>query len=276
MMPELPEVHTVAMSLRNGGRGNLPIVGHVIEDVEVLWDKTVAAPDVVTFAGLLKNAPIEDVRRRGKFILFDLVSHTLLVHLRMSGDFLVLRDEDEMPAHARVIFTLSDGLRLVFNNPRKFGRMWLVVDENEVVGELGMEPFSEDFTSEWLFEELQKRKRQIKPLLMDQHFIAGLGNIYTDESLFLAKVHPLTIANEVSFAQVEKLQAAIQQTLQDSIERQGSSIDCMYKGGNFQDYFNVYQQTGMPCPICGTPIERMVVGQRGTHFCPSCQKIANE
>jgi formamidopyrimidine-DNA glycosylase len=228
------------------------------------------------FRELVAEAPIRDVRRRGKTILIDLISHTLLVHLRMSGDLLALRDEDAMPSHARVIFTLSNGLRLVFNNPRKFGRMWLVADENEVVGELGMEPLGAEFTGEWLFAELQKRKRQIKPLLMDQHFIAGLGNIYTDESLFLAKLHPLTISNEIDAEQASGLQAAIQKTLQDAIQRQGSSIDWMYQGGDFQNYFNVYQQTGMPCPLCGTPIERTVVGQRGTHFCPSCQKIAND
>ena len=273
-MPELPEVQTVAMALRNGGRGNPPIVGHVIEDVDVLWDKTIASPSVEQFKDLVRNAPIQDVRRRGKTILINLVSHTLLVHLRMSGDLLALRDEDALPAHARVIFTLSDGIRLVFNNPRKFGRMWLVPDENEVVGVLGVEPLSEAFTTEWLFAELQKRKRQIKPLLMDQHFIAGLGNIYADESLFLAKLHPLTISNEISVEQAGELQAAIQKTLQDAIKRQGSSIDWMYQGGDFQNYFNVYQQTGMPCPVCGTPIERMVVGQRGTHFCPSCQKLS--
>ena len=136
-----------------------------------------------------------------------------------------------LPSHARVIFTLNDGLQLVFNNPRKFGRMWLVADENEVVGELGMEPLGAAFTSEWLFAELQKRKRQIKPLLMDQHFIAGLGNIYTDESLFLAKLHPLTISNEIDAEQASGLQAAIQKTLQDAIRRQGSSIDWMYQGG---------------------------------------------
>ena len=272
-MPELPEVHTVAMALRDGGRGNPPIVGHVIEDVDVLWEKTIASPNVTLFRELVAGAPIRDVRRRGKTILIDLISHTLLVHLRMSGDLLALRDEDAMPSHARVIFTLSDGLQLVFNNPRKFGRMWLVADENEVVGELGMEPLGAAFTGEWLFAELQKRKRQIKPLLMDQHFIAGLGNIYTDESLFLAKLHPLTISNEIDAEQASGLQAAIQKTLQDAIRRQGSSIDWMYQGGDFQNYFNVYQQTGMPCPVCGTPIARMVVGQRGTHFCPSCQKL---
>lgn len=272
-MPELPEVQTVSMALRNGGRGNPAIVGHIIEDVTVLWQKTIAAPSVADFESLALGQRIMDVRRRGKFILIDLVTHTLVVHLRMSGDLLAFQNNELMPAHVRVDFGLSEGVRLVFNNPRKFGRMWLVADEKEVVGELGPEPLSDDFSATWLFKQLQARKRQLKPLLMDQHFLAGLGNIYADESLFLAQLHPLTISNEVSEVEARNLQTAIQKTLRDAILRQGSSIDWMYQGGDFQNYFNVYQQTDTPCPVCGTTIARMVVGQRGTHFCPHCQRL---
>jgi formamidopyrimidine-DNA glycosylase len=120
---------------------------------------------------------------------------------------------------------------------------------------------------------MQKRKRQIKPLLLDQSFIAGMGNIYTDEALFLSRIHPLTRADQITSAQAEQLLENIRLVLKEGIIRNGASIDWVYRGGEFQNYFRVYQRTGQPCPVCGSPIERIVVGQRGTHFCPVCQEI---
>jgi formamidopyrimidine-DNA glycosylase len=161
---------------------------------------------------------------------------------------------------------------LAFNDTRKFGRVWLTSEPDLVTGRLGPEPLSEDFTPKWLSEALRKRHRQLKPLLLDQTFVAGLGNIYTDESLHRARLHPLALSDSVSTRKAERLHAAIQATLEEGIRRNGASFDWVYRGGDFQNYFRVYDREGKPCPVCGTPIQRLVVGQRGTHICPHCQK----
>jgi formamidopyrimidine-DNA glycosylase len=138
---------------------------------------------------------------------------------------------------------------------------------------LGPEPLEKEFTSEWLYNSLHARKRQLKPLLLDQTFIAGLGNIYTDESLNMAKLHPLALANTVKPAQAEGLHKAIRAVLKEGIRRNGASIDWVYRGGEYQNHFRVYDQEGKPCPACGTTIRKLIVGQRGTHICPKCQKL---
>jgi formamidopyrimidine-DNA glycosylase len=171
-----------------------------------------------------------------------------------------------------VIFILGNGKHLIFEDARKFGRIWLLSDPQQELGDLGPEPLSEELTVEQFHQMLQGSKRQLKPLLMDQTFLAGLGNIYTDESLFKAKLHPLSIASELSFDQTAVLLKAIRETLLEGIQRNGASIDWAYRGGDFQNHFSVYGKKGKPCPICGTPVKRIVIGQRGTHFCPSCQK----
>jgi len=160
---------------------------------------------------------------------------------------------------------------LVLNDTRKFGRVWLVTDPQEVIGGLGPEPFDPSFTVQMLYELLHGRRRQMKPLLLDQHFIAGLGNIYTDEALHFSQVHPLRLSDTISVSEAEKLLYAIRTVLQSGIEHNGASIDWVYRGGSFQNHFRVYDRAGQPCPACGTPIQRIVVGQRGTHFCPTCQ-----
>jgi formamidopyrimidine-DNA glycosylase len=149
--------------------------------------------------------------------------------------------------------------------------VWLVDEVDRVVGMLGPEPLDESLTVEILFDRLHATRRQLKPLLLDQTFVAGLGNIYVDEALNLAKLHPLTPANCVNSAQAARLLESIRTVLRDGIARNGASIDWVYRGGEFQNYFRVYQRTGEPCPECGTPIARITVGQRGTHFCPLCQ-----
>ena len=144
------------------------------------------------------------------------------------------------------------------------------------MGGLGPEPLDADFTHIELHQKLLARRRQLKPLLLDQTFIAGLGNIYTDEALHLAGLHPLTISNTIDGPQSERLWFSIRQVLQDGIDRQGASIDWVYRGGDFQNYFRVYQRTGDPCPVCDTPIQRILVGQRGTHYCSNCQPPPNQ
>ena len=163
----------------------------------------------------------------------------------------------------------------VFNDTRKFGRVWLTANPEEVLGKLGPEPFGRDFTPEWLHTALHSKHRQLKPLLLDQTFLAGLGNIYTDEALHLAKLHPLAASDSITAKQAEALHEAIRKVLKEGIRRNGASIDWVYRGGEFQNYFRVYDREGKPCPVCGTKIQRIIVGQRSTHFCPKCQMKVN-
>jgi formamidopyrimidine-DNA glycosylase len=273
-MPELPEVETIARGLRP------QLIGMMILDADVRWARTIAMPSVRRFRQQIRGQVIRDVGRRAKFLHIRLSDLELLVHLRMSGD-LVLREGLIKPAkHDRLILSLQSphesrkgpNRSLVFNDTRKFGRVWLTADAEQVTGGLGPEPLGPDFTPQWLSDALRKRHRQLKPLLLDQTFLAGLGNIYTDEALHRAKLHPLALSDSVTAKKAERLHAAIRTTLEEGIQRNGASIDWVYRGGEFQNYFRVYDREGKPCPVCGTRIQRLVVGQRGTHICPHCQK----
>ena len=197
----------------------------------------------------------------------------LLIHLRMSGDLRVEDGSQPDLTHDRLIVYFEDGARLVFNDTRKFGRVWLVPDPKIVLGKLGPDPFDADLTPDAFYGLLHAKHTRIKPLLLNQDFIAGIGNIYSDEALFRAKIHPLTASNRLSPQDAGNLLQSIRDVLSEAIQHNGTSIDWVYRGGSFQNHFKVYQRTGEPCAICGTPIERMVLGQRGTHFCPYCQPL---
>ena len=278
-MPELPEVETIARVLRDGsGDYQTSIIGCRVTRADLLWERTLASPAPGKFHELIVGQTIQSLSRRGKFLVFPLTDLTLLIHLRMSGD---LRKESTLAdagaprpfeKHDRLALEFNNGQRLVFNDTRKFGRAWLVKDPAEVLGRLGPEPLDDLLTPDTFFEMLHFRSRQLKPLLMDQHFIAGLGNIYTDEALHLAKLHPQAVSDQITQEGSARLLIAIQEVLSEGIRRNGASIDWVYRGGDFQNYFSVYGRTGSPCPNCGTPIERLVVGQRGTHICPNCQR----
>ena len=278
-MPELPEVETIVRALRDGGRGGPPIIDWVIEGARLLWPRTLVQPGQNEFLTQITRQRVGSVGRRGKFILLNLDTQTLLMHLRMSGDLRVEKsysDEHKIllpQLHDRLLISFTTEYRLAFNDTRKFGRVWLVNDPSEILGGLGPEPLDDQFTPKQLYERLQKSKRQIKPLLLDQTVIAGLGNIYTDESLNLACIHPLQISNSLAYTQVEILWAAIRRVLKDGIARNGASIDWVYRGGSYQNQFRVYQRTGEPCLVCGTPVENLIVGQRSTHYCPMCQPL---
>ncbi len=274
-MPELPEVETIARTLRP------ELIGLTITEADVRWARTVAAPSVRRFKQQIQGQVIREVGRRAKFLRLQLSDYELLIHLRMSGDLAFRRLPAAPARHDRLILSLRPPARgrragplysLTFNDTRKFGRVWLTANPEEVTGSLGPEPLSDEFTPQWLAEALHNRHRQLKPLLLDQTFLAGLGNIYTDEALHRAGLHPLTLSDAVSDRKAEALHAAIQATLREGIERNGASFDWVYRGGDFQNYFRVYDREGKPCPVCGTPIQRLVVGQRGTHICPNCQK----
>ena len=273
-MPELPEVETIARFLRRGVDDKPGILDRKITAVQVLWPRTVAEPDVTAFQARLPGQAIREISRRGKFLLLSLSQDTLLVHLRMSGDLLVEQQTQDLAPHHRVVLALENGWQLAFKDARKFGRMWLVTDPQSVLGNLGPEPFDRSLEDGGLYNRLSAFRRQLKPLLLDQHFMAGMGNIYTDEALHLARLHPLSISSSVNLEQSQQLLQSIRQVLHDGIERHGTSIDWVYRGGDYQRYLRVYQRTGQPCPVCGSPVERFVVGQRSTHFCPSCQVLS--
>lgn len=272
-MPELPEVETIRLSFLRDGPHGKPLPGRIITHAQVLWERTLEEPDVDTFTRRIQGQAIQGIERRGKFLIFRLSQDVLLVHLRMSGDLIVEPDSAPMAKHHRLLLEFQDGQRLAFNDTRKFGRVWLVDDPERVVGSLGPEPLDPAFTAGDLYRGLQNHRRQLKPLLMDQSFLAGLGNIYTDEALHGSRLHPLLLSNEVTQDETVNLHDAIRNTLLKGIQQNGASIDWVYRGGGFQEYFKVYGRTGQLCFECGTPIERILVGQRATHFCPNCQRL---
>lgn len=278
-MPELPEVETIVRALQNGGRGSPPLVGRFIQEAEIHWQRSLAEPPPPIFLQKIRGQTIQRLSRRGKFILIHLDQGSLLIHLRMSGDLRLEPAADETGSplppqpHDRLIFHLSDGWRLAFNDTRKFGRIWLTDDPQTVLNGLGPEPLDESLDAQTFHHRLTRVQRQLKPLLLDQSFIAGLGNIYADEALHLARLHPLTPSHRISEEEAARLLAAIRNVLQEGIRRNGASIDWVYRGGSFQNHFRAYGRTGQPCPECGTPIARLIIGQRSTHLCPVCQPL---
>ncbi|NWF62770.1 MAG: bifunctional DNA-formamidopyrimidine glycosylase/DNA-(apurinic or apyrimidinic site) lyase [Chloroflexi bacterium] len=270
-MPELPEVETVARKIEPD------VTGRTIVSAAVRWARTVAAPSPEKFREQVRGQRILGVSRRAKYIILMLENYNLLIHLRMSGDLTVRKGKIQAEKHDRLILTLrgkrGEESHLAFNDTRKFGRVWLTDDPESVLGNLGPEPLGKEFTPKWLHENLKKRSRQLKPLLLDQTFLAGVGNIYADESLHLAKLHPLGLSNAVTRKQAAALCEAIRSVLKEGIRRNGASIDWVYRGGEYQNHFRVYDREGKPCLVCGTEIQKMTVGQRGTHICPKCQPL---
>ncbi|HOT99942.1 MAG TPA: bifunctional DNA-formamidopyrimidine glycosylase/DNA-(apurinic or apyrimidinic site) lyase [Anaerolineaceae bacterium] len=272
-MPELPEVETIARNLRRGTDGASSLIGQTILSARLLWPRTLAEPDMETFQALLPGQSVQDIGRRAKFLTITLSESILVFHLRMSGDLRMEPSESPLEKHDRMVLDFTSGWRLSFNDTRKFGRVWLVYDTLAIFAALGPEPDDPALTPAKFHEMLRERKRAIKPLLLDQHFLAGLGNIYTDEALFRASIHPLQSSETLDEQDAARLLEAIRFTLASGIESNGASIDWVYRGGDFQNHFQVYQRSGKPCPRCGQPINKILVGQRGTHFCPNCQKL---
>jgi formamidopyrimidine-DNA glycosylase len=266
-MPELPEVETIARSLKP------ELVGKTILSADLRWTRTLAIPSPSQFKKQIAGQKILDVSRRAKYIVIRLDTCSFLVHLRMSGDLLIRAGKIKPEKHDRLLLHFSDRNYLAFNDTRKFGRVWLTDQPEKILGKLGPEPLEKSFTAQWLFQNLQARRRYLKPLLLDQTFIAGLGNIYTDECLHIAQLHPLAASNNVTKKQAEALHKAIRAVLKEGIRRNGASIDWVYRGGDYQNHFRVYDREGDPCPVCGTAIQKFTVGQRGTHICPNCQRL---
>lgn len=272
-MPELPEVETIRLTLRDGGADAPSLVGQRIAGVSLRWPRHIVQPSVSSFRRKILDRQVTDVGRRGKYILVQLDRGHLVVHLMMSGDLGMAPPGAPRGPYDHTVFQLHSGWQLRFGDARKFGRVYLLDDLQALLGELGPEPLSAEFSPESLGALLGGRKRALKPLLLDQQLIAGVGNIYADEALHRAKLHPLQSSESLTPAQVRRLWEGIRSALQQGIRHNGASIDWVYRGGDFQNHFRVYGRAGEGCPNCGTPIERIVAGQRGTHFCPSCQPL---
>lgn len=270
-MPELPEVETIRRGLLAGDACTPSLIGQRVCAVSILWERTVAYPSLQEFANLIQGTVVSEINRKGKFLLITVDERFVIFHLRMSGDLRMRRESDEPSQHDRLILHFCSGWKLTFTDTRKFGRVWLTPDLQTVIGKLGPEPLAAELTNEIFHEMLLARSRQLKPLLMDQSFLAGLGNIYTDESLFTAGLHPLRVSSMLTKKESSDLLAAIRLVLAKGILEHGSSIDWVYRGGNFQNHFQVYQRAGESCLRCGAPIQKFRVGQRGTHICPVCQ-----
>jgi formamidopyrimidine-DNA glycosylase len=269
-LPELPEVETIARSLRPA------LVGSRIARLEARWPKALR-PDPATVTRGCEGRRVSSVGRRGKHLLVGLEdSGHLIVHLRMSGRFEWVEPGQPQPRHARTLWHLDDGRILAMDDARKFGTVtWSARPEHTLSG-LGPEPLDEGFTPARFAAMLAPRRRALKPLLLDQQFLAGLGNIYVDESLHRAGLHPLTPADSLEPDQVARLHGHIEAVLTQAIDSCGTSIDWIYPQGRMQDYLRVYGRAGEPCLGCGAPIERLVVAQRGTWICPRCQPPTQE
>lgn len=270
-MPELPEVETIKNEL-------LPyVIGRNISDVAVLSDKTVGQPSVAEFRCRLIGQRILGLTRRGKYLIFNLSGgETLIIHLRMTGSLLLKPNSAAPDKFDRAVIYLDGKNALHFRDPRKMGRMWLAADAGCVINKLGPEPLVADFTPEILRGRLSKRSAPIKAVLIDQDFVAGIGNMYADEALFAARIHPLRPGNRLSPEEVDKLYRAIQRILWTAIENKGASVESYFRPGGelgtaHYQFQVAHRLGGECCPVCGTPIERIAVRNRGTYFCPKCQ-----
>lgn len=266
-MPELPEVETVVRSLAPHLTGRSIVSARFTSKFVTPGNRTALSRN-------LAGRTILSIQRRGKFILMQLDRGTLVVHLGMTGKLLLGPfSKAAIAPHTYGVFTLSEGV-LHYEDPRQFGRIEFHADNKTRAHKLGPEPLEvsfDDFRS-----RLRNRKTSIKALLLNQKFLAGVGNIYADEALFLAGIHPLTIASRISATRAVRLYQAIRDVLTLAIQHRGSSIsdyvDAEGNRGDFQSLHRVYGRAGEPCLTCESPIKKIVVGQRGTHFCPRCQK----
>ena len=282
-MPELPEVETVRRGL-NQYTVDRPITGS-----EVLLPRTVAHPDTPDeFIAGLDRTQIQTWHRRGKYLFAELVSTAnptpagwLGVHLRMTGQLLWVQSQSEVHKHTRVRVFMGKEWELRFVDQRTFGQMWWIPPSKQPeqimmgMGKLGLEPFDPAFTVDYFIAKLQKSHRNIKTLLLDQTLVAGLGNIYVDEALFMSRIHPKTFADALLPAQVAKLHESAINVLRTSIEQGGTTfsnyLNVQGTNGNYGGMAWVYNRTNQPCRVCGTPIEKIKLGGRGTHYCPECQ-----
>ena len=271
-MPELPEVETIKNELAPW------VVGQSFTKVAILDSELVCGGSAEEVRRGLIGQRVERLERRGKYLIFHLSNgQSLIIHLRMTGSLLL--NPKEVERYARAVFHFSNGHRLVFRDRRRLGLMWLVDDADTVVGKLGPEPLGESFTPGILGQRLSRRHIPVKAALLDQCIVAGIGNMYADEALFAARIHPLRKADALSLAEVRTLHNCIRRILRAAIGSKGASVDTYVRPegelGTAHFDFKVAHRGGEPCPVCGCPIERVPVQNRGTYFCPRCQAFGS-
>ena len=273
-MPEMPEVETVRRGLMNIA------AGRKIQGIDVYYGKTVEN-DIEEFRQALIGQTIERIDRRGKYLLFRFTNNlTMVSHLRMEGKYFFYPDEVPLRKHAHVFFHFTDGSTLVYEDVRKFGTMEVIipelVDSYFLAKKIGPEPTEADFKEPAFQAALKQSKKPIKSALLDQKLVAGLGNIYVDEVLYRAKVHPARLGQSLTAREATAIRKETIAVLAQAVEKGGSTIrsysNAFGEDGTMQEEHQVYGKTGQPCLRCGTPIEKIQLGGRGTHFCPHCQK----
>jgi len=282
-MPELPEVETVARDLRPR------IVGATIVGARTSWARTLRTHDPIPFGDAVAGRTVESVGRRAKQLVIDLSGEAALtIHLKMTGQLFVVPADTPEDPYVRLVLELADGRELRFRDIRKFGKVGLYgrdpitgdlvaeVGGAAVFAAIGPEPLAEEFGIHDFRRRLRRRKGRLKPILLDQSFLAGIGNIYADESLWRARLHPLRTVPTLRPPDERRLYESVRAVLTEAIERRGSSIDDYTApdgDGSMQERLDVYQRTGEPCPRCGRPIKRIIVGARSTHLCTWCQRL---
>ncbi len=272
-MPEIAEVETVKNTLKK------KILNKEIKDVKILYPKIIES-NLEDFKKILIGRKFQDIKRRGKWLLFDLGDYYLLSHLRMEGKYFVKKSNEEIVKHEHIIISLLDNTDLRYHDTRKFGRMNLVKKEDlskvEAIKKQGAEPLSKELTQEYLIEHFKNKDIPIKTLLLDQTIISGLGNIYANEVLFASKINPLKKGHDLTKEDCQNIVSSTNKIIKKAIEMGGTTIKSYTSSlgvtGQFQNYLQVHKLENKPCPICQTPIKKIKIGGRSTYYCPKCQK----
>ncbi len=278
-MPEMPEVEIIRCYLDE------KLTGRRIESVDIRLPRQLKYPSPAEFQVLVTGQEIAGMRRRGKYLALELMDGARIIfHLRMTGHLVYHTETEIHDRYARMIFYLDKGT-LVYGDTRTLGVIYgLSADETPTASPLlkglatmGPEPLSAEFTAAYLYEKTRLSRMHIKSFLLDQKKIGGIGNIYADEALFVARLHPLRLAMSLSEEECQRLQAAVNEVIAAGIADGGTTFRDYQNGaggqGHHQEKLNVYNRKGLPCPVCGTPIEKMTIGGRGAHFCPHCQAV---
>jgi len=274
-MPELPEVETTRKGITPKANQQT-ITDFIVRNPRLRW------PIDLSLTNKLPGLVIQSIDRRGKYLLLKTKAGTLLIHLGMSGNLRILPKETALLKHDHVDIGLANGFVVRLNDPRRFGAvLWHDAKEGDIsnhklIGKLGPEPLSDDFNGEYLYQKSRHRKVAIKSFVMNSHIVVGAGNIYANESLFMSKIHPQKPASKLTKKQCALLAENIKKVLAAAIEQGGTTLKDFLspdgKPGYFVQKLNVYDQAGKPCTVCGTPIERIILNQRASYFCPNCQK----
>lgn len=272
-MPELPEVETVKNTLKK------LVLNKKILKVDIYHNNIIAFPSVEEFKAKIKTQTIHDIKRRGKWLIFELDNYYLVSHLRMEGKYFLKNPDDELIKHEHVVFKFEDQ-ELRYHDTRKFGKMYLIDKEkleiSKPINELGLEPWDENLTTNYLREKYSNKNIPIKTVLLDQSIITGIGNIYADEILFKCRINPLVKAKELTKEQLRNIIKYTKETLEEAIKLGGTTIKSYEsaKGvhGLFQNKLLVHSRAGKTCPECGTVIIKIPINGRSTYYCENCQK----